>query len=99
MRCMLHSLFLRRHALIPALARFLTPRTFSICLCAVAAILLGSQVSGQDLAAEQMKGLSWRLIGPHRGGASPLWLALRAIRKLIIWARRGAACGRPRTVG
>src|SRR5579863_3515957 len=68
MRCMLHSLFLRRHALIPALARFLTPRTFSICLCAVAAILLGSQVSGQDLAAEQMKGLSWRLIGPHRGG-------------------------------
>jgi len=28
----------------------------------------GSHSAAQELSADQMKGLSWRLIGPHRGG-------------------------------
>src|SRR5690242_21705647 len=40
----------------------------AIALCAVTTISLGLPGSAQELSADQMKGLSWRLIGPHRGG-------------------------------
>lgn len=53
----------------PSLARFLSrARMIAISLCAVATISLGLPGSAQELSADQMKGLSWRLIGPHRGG-------------------------------
>ncbi|HEV8076066.1 MAG TPA: hypothetical protein VGP66_09460, partial [Candidatus Acidoferrum sp.] len=53
----------------PATARFFrNVRKSSIFLCITVSILLGSQAAAQEISADQMKGLSWRLIGPHRGG-------------------------------
>jgi photosystem II stability/assembly factor-like uncharacterized protein len=47
---------------------FRSARKFSIFLGAILSFLMGSCVPAQELSADQMKGLSWRLIGPHRGG-------------------------------
>ena len=41
---------------------------FSVLLCAIVSIFCGTHSAAQELSADQMKGLSWRLIGPHRGG-------------------------------
>jgi photosystem II stability/assembly factor-like uncharacterized protein len=43
-------------------------RKFAISFGAILSILLGACLSAQEISADQMKGLSWRLIGPHRGG-------------------------------
>src|SRR5260370_28874410 len=66
---MLHSHFRRRHRLTSFTARFIRrARKFAISLCTIAFLLLGSLAVAQELAPDQMKGLSWRLIGPFRGG-------------------------------
>ena len=50
-------------------ARFIRrARKFAISLCTFAFLLPGSLAVAQELAPDQMKGLSWRLIGPFRGG-------------------------------
>ena len=50
-------------------ARFIRrARNFSICFWMVTSLLLCARADSQGISAEQMKGLSWRLIGPHRGG-------------------------------
>ncbi len=41
---------------------------FSIFLGVILSFLMGSCVPAQELSTDQMKGLSWRLIGPFRGG-------------------------------
>ena len=53
----------------PATARFFRcARKSFIHLGAILSLLVGSRVPAQEISADQMKGLSWRLIGPHRGG-------------------------------
>ena len=43
-------------------------RKFGISFVAIISLLLSLQLPAQELSADQMKGLSWRLVGPHRGG-------------------------------
>ena len=51
-----------------SLSFFHNARKFFIFLFAILSILLGSYTAAQELPAAQMKGLSWRLVGPYRGG-------------------------------
>jgi photosystem II stability/assembly factor-like uncharacterized protein len=55
--------------LTSATARFIRrARTFAVPFAVILSLLFCSHTSAQELSADQMQGLSWRLIGPHRGG-------------------------------
>jgi photosystem II stability/assembly factor-like uncharacterized protein len=43
-------------------------RKIAVFFTMIVSFLLGSRVPAEDLSADQMKGIAWRLIGPHRGG-------------------------------
>ena len=50
-------------------ARFIRgTRTLFLSFLAIASLALSSFVRAQEFSADQMKGITWRLIGPFRGG-------------------------------